>query len=110
MNTDNEWIPAVNRYRVYGTFRVRVFAADLSDTLGTVTEHECSHIVEVLDKDAAYRAATEQHYWFLDATYTVDNWESIGWKAAPTIDHMGIVKPAHIKQAQYSLFDMREAL
>ena len=104
--SDNEWHPAISRYRVTGTFRVRVYSPDQSDIQGTVTEHECSHIVETADEDSAIRAATEQHYRLLDATYTADNWETMGWKAQPMIVHMGIVKPAQRKQAQYSLFDM----
>ena len=103
MNSD-KWIPATNRYRVDGTFRVRVYSdTDMNDIIGAATEHACSHIVETFDEASAVRAAVEKQYQWLD-TKGVE-YETMGWKAPPSVTFMGVAKPAYKKEAQFSLFD-----
>lgn len=95
---------AIYRYRVYGIYRIRVFSANQSDILGAVIDLDTSQIVECSTSAWAAHCAIQQLYWMLDNSD--QEYEPLGWKQPPTIDEMGLVKPAKVKQEQASLFEL----
>lgn len=93
---------AIYRYRVTGVYRVRVFSTDLSDILGAVQDVDVSQDVECTAADIAAHSTVQTLYAALDKRCDFD---PLGWKQPPTIEEMGLVKAAKVRQVQASLFD-----